>query len=166
MADIEIKGVSRKSMGPALALDSSSQPVSGADSADSAIFQQSARLNASEAGLSGQIEASGPAASPSPGAEAVSLKLNSLPAVAEQPRERISYEEAKKLAQSLSNSLNEYRKTKVQFNTEPEAGATNLRFQVIDAESGKVVREFPPEIAKSLAHRLELLSGKPLLRED
>lgn len=81
-------------------------------------------------------------------------------------QEADSLETASKLVENLTKALDQIKGTKVSFAIAREAGANKLRFQVIDTDSGEVVREFPPEIAESLSHRTELAAGKGLLVED
>jgi uncharacterized FlaG/YvyC family protein len=74
---------------------------------------------------------------------------------------------AEKLVENLRNVLASIKSTKVSFDVSIQAeGRSSLSFQVIDTNSGEVVREFPPEIAESLSHRTELAAGKGLLFED
>ena len=80
--------------------------------------------------------------------------------------ERVSFETASKLAENVANALDHIKGTKVSFRISSDEGVHKLRFQVIDTDSGEVVREFPPEIAESLSHRTELTQGKGLLVED
>ncbi len=84
-----------------------------------------------------------------------------------QPKSEGSFEVAQKLAENIRAALQDIKSTKVSFDVSiAQRGDSTLSFQVIDTESGEVVREFPPEVAESLNHRSELSSGKGLLVEE
>ena len=84
-----------------------------------------------------------------------------------QPKTDDSLEVAKRLAENLRQALSDIKSTKVSFDvTIAQRGESTLSFQVVDTESGEVIREFPPEVAESLNTRAELTSGKGLLVEE
>ncbi len=78
-----------------------------------------------------------------------------------------SLEDATRLAENIQKALNDINGTKVSFDVSIQAeGRSSLSFQVIDSDSGEVIREFPPEIFEYLSHRADLAEGKGLLVED
>ena len=75
--------------------------------------------------------------------------------------------EAEQAVQNLKQALENIKATKIAFNVDRiRDDKIAMSFQVVDAESGEVVREFPPEIEKSLSHRTEEASLKGLLVDD
>src|SRR5262245_41512853 len=55
--------------------------------------------------------------------------------------EHVSLETASKLAENLAKALDHIKGTKVSFAISSDGGVHKLRFQVIDTDSGEVVRE-------------------------
>ena len=78
--------------------------------------------------------------------------------VAEKEVER---ERAERQAQELETAI---RRTTVQFKVSvgegtKTAGSTGLHFQVIEAETGKVIREFPPDEFRGVLDRVNSSNG-------
>lgn len=67
---------------------------------------------------------------------------------------KLSKEEAEQAAAELKKSLNTFSGTKVSFDVSvTEDEANGVQFQVVDADSGEVVRKFPQESIFSSAHK-------------
>ena len=66
---------------------------------------------------------------------------------------KLSREQASAVAEQLQHALNQ---VSVQFRVSlgDDRTSGSLRFKVIDKQSGKVVREFPPEEGLKLVHQL------------
>jgi uncharacterized FlaG/YvyC family protein len=122
----------------------------------------------------GQVESNTPAAIPnsntSTTSDAVSVDVAGVTAVHKQSADsqEQEYGDVQQVAENLKKVFNEIRSTKVAFDVSiQQSGISSLSFQVIDTESGEVVREFPPEIAKSLNHEaLTAERAKGLLVEE
>ena len=85
----------------------------------------------------------------------------------EKTAREVTLESAQKVAENLKRAFHEINSTTVSFDVAiQESGASSLSFQVIDTESGKVVREFPPEIAKSLNHKIGQSDKRGVLVEE
>lgn len=85
----------------------------------------------------------------------------------EKPAREQSLDTASRLVENLKKAIDHIKSTQVTFDVGGKDNpATDLRFRVIDKDSGEVVREFPPVVAESLSHRTELAQGKGLLVED
>lgn len=82
-----------------------------------------------------------------------------------QPRKEakpeISLEKGEKLAEKLEQAINQVHGTEVKFRVMSQAEeGTVVNFAVIDKETGKVLREFPPESVKALAEGSNLEDGQ------
>lgn len=56
----------------------------------------------------------------------------------------------------IADKLNEVSKTKVKFQfASAGAGGADIRFQILDKESGEVVREFPPDTINEIKEKIE-----------
>ncbi|MBP9838568.1 MAG: flagellar protein FlaG [Proteobacteria bacterium] len=72
----------------------------------------------------------------------------------------ITLDEAKKVAAEIQSSLENAKDLKVSFDVDlSEAGDNTIKFKVVDSSTGEIVREYPPQVAKSL----KALEGKGLL---
>jgi uncharacterized FlaG/YvyC family protein len=78
-----------------------------------------------------------------------------------------SEEDAAKLAQRLEQAINEVHGKQVRFRVKPiQDGSSPVNFAVIDTETGKVVREFPPKELMSLAKGAALQKGQGVLVDE
>jgi uncharacterized FlaG/YvyC family protein len=78
----------------------------------------------------------------------------------EKPQQsEMSYEDARQVAQDLENFLNSSRETVVKFEVsligEQSSGGNPFQFQVVDRETGEIVRQFPPGDLFGMAHDLD-----------
>lgn len=70
-------------------------------------------------------------------------------------------ESAAKLAKQLEKALNDAFGTKVRFNVASQADSGDaFSFQIIEKESGEVLREFPEDTVRSLVSREDLELGQ------
>ncbi|MFN8388674.1 MAG: flagellar protein FlaG [Bdellovibrionota bacterium] len=144
-------------------------------SSEGLILQQAPAALPSAVGVSNPVA---PAANPNrESSDAVTVEVSGAagekPAVQGQvaaaekqaPNEK-SFDSAKAVAENLRKVFDQIRSTQVSFDVSiQESGASTLSFQVIDTKSGEVVREFPPEIAKSL-NNLDEARTRGLLVEE
>ena len=71
-----------------------------------------------------------------------------------------SDEAAQRLAEQLERAINDAHGTQVKFRVQTVGGETRaLSFAVIERETGKVVREFPPEEAVAAVQRAQQAAG-------
>lgn len=76
-------------------------------------------------------------------------------------------QKAKEIAKKLDNVAAEIQSTKVTFDLSiQQEGRSSLSFQVVDKESGKVVRQFPPEIEAAFTDKIDQVAQKGVLVED
>ncbi|MCB0322143.1 MAG: flagellar protein FlaG [Bdellovibrionales bacterium] len=74
--------------------------------------------------------------------------------VSERETLELSEETAKEVASQLARALNDAHGTKVRFNVAAtQAGPHSFSFEVVEEETGEVVRQFPAEAVRKLAER-------------
>ena len=68
-----------------------------------------------------------------------------------------SFDEARKIAEDLQRALNNSRETVIRFKASASdaENSSQFKFQVVDKDTGEVVRQFPPEDMLGLAHRMK-----------
>jgi len=98
------------------------------------------------------------ASSKPPEAAVAARQQNPSPSQASSPV--VSREEADKAAQQLARTLNAIAGTELQFDvrvSDDEKGSSQgFRFQVVDKDTGKIVRSFPPEELGKISKRAQL----------
>jgi uncharacterized FlaG/YvyC family protein len=78
-----------------------------------------------------------------------------------------SEEDANKLAQQLEQAINEVHGKQIRFRVQRiQDGSSPVNFAVIDTETGKVVREFPPKELMSLSEGPALQNGHGVLVDE
>jgi uncharacterized FlaG/YvyC family protein len=80
---------------------------------------------------------------------------------------KLSEETALQFAEDVEKHLNKFGDTQVQFSVKiTEDTAHGINFQVVDKESGKVLREFPPESLRELKTSVSIQNGVGLLLDS
>jgi uncharacterized FlaG/YvyC family protein len=77
-----------------------------------------------------------------------------------------SEESAAKLAARLEQAINDAFGTSVRFSVSPrEEGPDSVSFQIIEKESGEVLREFPEDEVRQLVTREDIQTGQGIFVE-
>jgi len=79
---------------------------------------------------------------------------------------KLSKEEAEKEAKDLEQLLNKPAETEIKFNvslvgTGEKSSVTDFKFQVVDKETGKIIRQFPPEDINGVKARAKAIPTIP-----
>lgn len=85
-----------------------------------------------------------PASSKTTSEDAVKVVLSGVqePAATKPQENKIAAGEAEQLRKVLETEVN---RTAVKFNVSVEQSSSSLRFVVVEQETGKIIREYPPE---------------------